>query len=78
MAKTEYIWDVVTDNVMMEKDGAGSTQAVYTQEPSQYGRLISQRRGANTSYYHYLCKGQAGSFLRTEVCARCLPYFLAV
>ena len=53
MAKTEYIWDVVTDNVMMEKDGAGSTQAVYTQEPSQYGRLISQRRGSQTSYYHF-------------------------
>ncbi|MFQ5734855.1 MAG: RHS repeat domain-containing protein [Planctomycetaceae bacterium] len=53
MAKTEFIWDVVTGNVMMEQDGAGNTQAVYTQEPYQYGRLISQRRGNQTSYYHF-------------------------
>jgi len=50
---TRYIWDVVSDNVLMEKDEAGATTAVYTQEPGQFGELISQRRNGQTSYYHY-------------------------
>lgn len=54
---TEFVWDVVSDNVMMEKDGAGNTQAVYTQEPRQFGRLISQRRDGITSQYHFDTNG---------------------
>jgi len=50
---TRYIWDVVSDNVLMEKDEAGATTAVYTQDPGQFSELISQYRGGKTSVYHY-------------------------
>jgi len=50
---TRYIWDVVSDNVLMETDDAGETTAVYTQEPDLYGELISQHRDGQTTYYHY-------------------------
>ncbi len=35
MAKTRYIWDPVNDTYLMEKDAAGSTTAVYTNEPGR-------------------------------------------
>jgi len=53
MAKTRYIWDPVNDTYLMEKDAAGSTTAVYTNEPGPYGPLMSQRRGGQTNYYHF-------------------------
>lgn len=53
MPTTHYIWDVENDSYLMEKDGAGATTAVYANEPVQYGKLISQRRGNTTSYYHF-------------------------
>jgi len=53
MATVNYIWDPVTDSYLMETDGSGNTQAVYTTEPTLYGRVISQRRGGTSSYYHY-------------------------
>lgn len=53
MAATNYIWDFATDSYLMEKDDGGNTTAVYTNEPVKYGRLISQRRGSTTSYYHF-------------------------
>ena len=51
MPVTNYIWDEVNDTLLMEKDEAGDTTAAYTYEPGQYGPLISQRRGGQTSYY---------------------------
>jgi RHS repeat-associated protein len=53
MALKRFVWDRTTDAYLMEKDGAGNTTAVYTQQPVPYGRLISQRRGGVTSYHHY-------------------------
>jgi len=53
MPVTNYIWDSVDDNVIMETDGANNATATYTHEPGIYGGLISQRRGSSTSYYHY-------------------------
>lgn len=53
MAKTRYIWDVRHDSYLMEKDGAGTTTAVYTNEPTPYGRLLSQHRSGVSSYYHF-------------------------
>jgi RHS repeat-associated protein len=52
VAVTEYIWDVENDSYLMETDENGATQAVYTNEPSQFGGLVSQRRDGQTSYYH--------------------------
>jgi len=53
MAVTNYFWDMESDNVLMESDEAGVTTAVYTHEPGQYGKLISQYRGGETSFYHF-------------------------
>ena len=57
MAVTNYVWDTVFDSYLTEQDEAGNTQAVYTNEPVPFGRLISQRRGGATSYYHYDAQG---------------------
>ena len=53
MGVTNYIWDPVDDAVLMETDENDATTAVYTHRPQQHGNLISQRRGENTSFYHY-------------------------
>ena len=53
MPVTNYIWDVVSDNVLMEKDDDDETIARYVQEPSLYGEAISQERDGETRYYHY-------------------------
>ncbi len=52
MATTRYVWDVVNDNYLSENDGT-STTAVYTNEPSQFGELASQRRGGTSNFYHF-------------------------
>ena len=53
MAKTKYIWDPISDNVLMEKDDNGDTQASYTYLPESHGDLISQHRSGETSFYHF-------------------------
>jgi RHS repeat-associated protein len=53
MPVTNYIWDDEIDAVLMETDEAGATTAVYENEPVPYGRLLSQHRGSQTSYYHF-------------------------
>lgn len=53
MAKTQFIWDPLSDNVLQEKDELGATQATYTYEPTKFGNLISQDRGGTESYCHY-------------------------
>ena len=50
---TNYIWDELSDTVLMETDGTGNTTAVYTNEPGQFGGLISERQGNQSQYYHY-------------------------
>ena len=44
MPITNYIWDEMSDNVLMELDGSGNTVASYTHAPGQFGELISPRR----------------------------------
>jgi RHS repeat-associated protein len=39
--------------MVVETDGADAVQAVYSLEPAGYGNLVSQRRGATTSFYHF-------------------------
>jgi RHS repeat-associated protein len=43
------IWDI--QNILLETDGSNVTQVIYTLEPAGYGNLVSQRRGATTSFY---------------------------
>jgi len=52
MRETIFVWDSVSDCVMSELDGSGAVQVTYTNEPQQYGGVISQRRGTTTSTYH--------------------------
>lgn len=52
MPVTNYMWDAVSDNVLMESDENGATVAEYTNEPDEFGQLISQRRDS-TSTYHF-------------------------
>ena len=49
---TNFVWNPVDDCIISELDGTGTVQAVYTNEPQQYGGVISQRRGTTTSTYH--------------------------
>jgi len=53
MPVTNYIWDIENDSYVMETDETDTTTAVYTNEPAQFGRLISQRRSSQTSYHHF-------------------------
>ena len=48
-----YIWDVESDNVLQETDDLGATTATYTNEPGEFGGLVSQSRGGTESYYHF-------------------------
>jgi RHS repeat-associated protein len=57
MPTTHTIWDVASDNVLMEKNGSGGTIAEYTHEPNRFGELISQRRDGATAYYHFAAQG---------------------
>jgi len=56
---TKFIWDGET--YLTETDGADATAAVYTNEPQQYGNLISQRRGSTSSFYHFEALGTTRS-----------------
>ena len=49
---TNFVWDSVSDCVLSELDGNNAVQAVYTNEPQQYGGVLSQRRGTTTSTLH--------------------------
>ncbi len=51
MVTTNYIWD--DDNLLAEADQADTINAVYTNEPQQYGNLVSSRISGGTSYHHF-------------------------
>lgn len=53
MTTTHFVWDRLSDNVLAEYDDAGDPIAQYTNEPGQFGELVSQHRGGDTSTYHY-------------------------
>ncbi len=48
---TTYIWD--EDNLLAEADASNTIQTMYTNEPQQYGNLVSTRISGNTSYHHF-------------------------
>ena len=49
---TNFVWDSVSDCVLSELDGNNAVLAVYTNEPQQFGGVLSQRRGTTTSTLH--------------------------
>ena len=59
MPVTNYIWDVATDSYLMETDENDATTAVYTNEPGQFGPVISQRRNGESHFFHHDALGSA-------------------
>jgi RHS repeat-associated protein len=51
MPTTKYIWD--EQNYLAEADGNDNINVVYTNEPQQYGNLVSTRISGTTSYHHF-------------------------
>ena len=51
MPTTKYIWD--EQNYLAEADGNDTIQTVYTNEPHQYGNVISSRISGITSYHEF-------------------------
>ncbi|MBM3500427.1 MAG: hypothetical protein FJX74_17355, partial [Armatimonadetes bacterium] len=47
---TKHVWD--DQQVLLETNGNGVTQARYTLAPFGYGDLVSMRRASTTSFYH--------------------------
>lgn len=48
---TKFIWD--DQNYLAEADGSNTINVVYTNEPQQYGNLVSTRISTTTSYHHF-------------------------
>jgi hypothetical protein len=51
MTVTNFIWD--EQHYLAETDGSNAEQVVYTNEPQQYGNLISTRIGSTTYFHQY-------------------------
>ncbi len=56
MAKTTYVWNELSDNVIEEVED-GVLTASYDHEPGLYGNLLRQTRNGVTSYFHYDGRG---------------------
>jgi YD repeat-containing protein len=53
MAVTQYLWDVVDDNLLAELDENGDVVVSYTNEPGLYGQPISMHRGGQSYFFQY-------------------------
>lgn len=53
MGVTNYYWDELTDNLLMETDENDEVIATYHHEPTLHGELNSMTRDGKTYYYHY-------------------------
>ena len=65
-SKTNFIWDLESDNVLLETDDFDTTQVIYTNEPNTFGSLISQRRGSTTSWYHFDALGSTNNLTNSN------------
>jgi RHS repeat-associated protein len=57
---TKYIWD--DDNYLAEAGATDTINVVYTNEPQQYGNLVSTRISSTTSYHHFDAIGSTREF----------------
>lgn len=48
---SKFVWDV--ENILLETNSGDVTQVIYTLEPVIYGNLVSQHRGATTTFFHF-------------------------
>jgi hypothetical protein len=51
MTTTNYIWD--ERNHLAEADATNTINVVYTNEPQQYGNMVSSRISGTTSYHQF-------------------------
>ncbi|WP_417396038.1 RHS repeat domain-containing protein [Gimesia chilikensis] len=55
MTVTNYLWS--KDSYLEEYDESGTTSVAYTNEPTEYGSIISQHKNLVPSYFHYNSQG---------------------
>jgi RHS repeat-associated protein len=53
MPTTNFIWDELSDNVLLESDDSDVVTAAYVNRPEQFGELLSQDRSGAKSFFHY-------------------------
>ena len=61
---TKFLWDL--QNVLLEFTVGGATQALFTLQPDLFGNLLSQRRGANSSFYHFDALGSTAGLTDSD------------
>jgi hypothetical protein len=53
MAVINFIWDEVSDNVLLETDDNDAVTTAHVNRPEQFGELLSQDRSGAKSFFHY-------------------------
>ncbi len=53
MPTAQFIWDELSDNLLIELDNNGELLAEYTHQPNQFGELISEYQDTETNYFHF-------------------------
>ncbi len=53
MGVKRFVWDEVSDNVLLETDETDTVTARYCQRPERFGELLFQDRSGTKSFYHY-------------------------
>lgn len=53
MGVKRFVWDEVSDNVLLETDETDTVTARYAHRPEQFGELLIQERSSKKSFYHY-------------------------
>ena len=53
MAVVNFVWDVLSDNVLKETDSLDLTTVNYTAAPSIFGEVFSERQSGADHYYHF-------------------------
>lgn len=63
-ASAKYVWDL--DAMLLETNLVDVTQAVYSIPPNGHANLLSQRRDADTRYYHFDATGSTDRLTNTS------------
>jgi len=53
MTVTNFIWDELSDNVLLETDENDVVTAAYHNRPEQFGELLSQNRSGADRFFHF-------------------------
>ena len=53
MSVKRFVWDEVSDNVLLETDETDTVTARYCQRPERFGELLFQDRSGTKSFFHY-------------------------